>query len=198
MEQQFLENRGRHGGHVGSHHGGLGHVPRVADRGGQDLGFQSVVVEHEAGFPHDVHRVVPDVVEAAQERRYVGCSGLRSQEALHGAERERHVDLDPVGHEPAGGHHPFLQHRDLDHDVVRQFSEFPPLGVHPIGVHRYNLGTHGPVHQRADLLEHIGRLDVAGALREQRRVGRHTVDQSRLGRPPNVAQICRVEEKFHR
>jgi hypothetical protein len=82
VAEELLQDLERHGGDVGARERGLDHVLGVAHRGDQDLGRELVGVVDLHDLPHQLHAVLPDVVDPPHERADVGRARLRHQERL--------------------------------------------------------------------------------------------------------------------
>ena len=66
--EQFPQHRRRYRADVGADHRGLHEVQGVADRGDQDLSVEPVVVVYLADLGDQLHPLMRDVVQAADER----------------------------------------------------------------------------------------------------------------------------------
>src|SRR5581483_11311304 len=74
-------------------------------------------------------------------------------------------------------------------------GELLPLFAHRRGFGRHNFGADRPVNRRADLPQHLGVW--APGLRQQARIGGHTVRQTPTDGFTNFAQVGGVNKKFH-
>src|SRR5206468_12617700 len=115
----------------------------------------------------------------------------------HAGDAQRLDGLTAGVREPTHRDHSRLEHRDLHDDIVRDLRELLTLAYHTLGIHGHYLGRDGTVHERADLLEDVARVQVPRLFRQQRGVGRDAIDQPGLGRPADVFQVCRIEKKLH-
>ncbi|MNL55938.1 hypothetical protein D3C87_1793880 [compost metagenome] len=63
-------------------HGYTGYVVRMADRSGNDLCVQVVNAEQLGNFYDQLDAILGDIIQTAQERRYIGSSCTGSEQRL--------------------------------------------------------------------------------------------------------------------
>jgi hypothetical protein len=98
----------------------------AAHRCSQHLGGHVVSQEYLDELPYDCHSIFVDVIEAPDERTDEGCAGLCREQALVCAQNEGAVRRDAFLRQPGNRFKPFFAHRNLDHDVRRDFANARP------------------------------------------------------------------------
>ena len=96
---------------------------------GVELAFHVVPVEELANVADERDAIAADVIDTAHERAHGVCTGLCCEERLRGAEHERRRDANAVGCEPGRRPEAILDHRHLDHDVVRDLRELLAVAI---------------------------------------------------------------------
>src|SRR5579859_6781048 len=136
---------------------------RRADRGGEDLGVEIVVVVDRPDLDDQVHAVGADVVEAADEGRDVAGPAFGGQQGLGGGEAQRHVGGDALVGELAAGDQAVAGQRHLDHNIGRDAGQLATLVQHAGGVLGGDLGAHRPLHHAGggEVLDggHVGAVE---------------------------------------
>src|SRR5438552_3629347 len=133
-----------------------------------------------------------DAVEAADERAHILGPGLCGEDRLIRGEDEGRVDLHALGREGLDRLQPLRRHLDLHDDVLVKLRELPPLLDHLVGGGCRDLQRNRPVHEGQDVLDHLGPL--ATRLRDQRRIGRHAIEDAPGGGLSDLVDVRGVEE----
>ena len=142
MVDHLLEDLERQCRDVGAVQGGLRDVARVADGGGQDLRVVLEEPDDLGQLADDLHAVLVDVVDPADERRQQRRASLGGEQPLIGREDQGAVGLDAFGPEPAHRGQAVLGHRHLHDDVVGQLRVVPALAEHALDIVRDHLRGH--------------------------------------------------------
>ena len=82
MADTFFHHAIGNGGDIGAVQGGIGHIPRTADAGGDDLGFKTVAVEDLTDLTDEDFAFTAEVVESADKGTYIGSSGTGGKKRL--------------------------------------------------------------------------------------------------------------------
>src|SRR5688500_9853186 len=172
-------------------------MQRRSQRRREDLALESVVREDLARLRNDRHAVLPDVLEAADEGTHVARAGFGGEKRLRRCEDERRAHANSFRGEPACGDDTVLQHRDHHDDAVGDLREVTALAVDAIGIDRHHLRRDRSSHRSRNLGEMVPRVGLRVFLREQRRVGRHAIDEARARGPDDLGERCGVEEDLH-
>ncbi len=176
-------------------HGRVDDVEGAADRCGDDLACEGVVVEDGPDLLHEIHPHVAHVVQAPHEGGDEGRPGLGGQESLGGREDEGHVGPDPLLLEGVGGLEALGRHGDLDDHILVDGRQWLGLGDHSRRVRRDHLRGNGTVHDGAYLLNHV--LEPPPALSDEARVGRHAVYHAPGVRGAYLVDDGRIEKDLH-
>ena len=138
-------------GHVGAYLRALDDVHRMTHTGSKDLRIEAVVVIDGADLLDQLHAIRADVVQAADERRYVSGTGLGRQQGLPGAEYQRAVGLDALVGEILDGLYPIAGHGQFYRDVRMQCRQIFPLAHHAVIIGGDHFSAHVAVHDIADV-----------------------------------------------
>src|SRR5262249_9285988 len=195
MLHQLLEHRERDRHDVGAGLGGVDDVERVADRGSEDLSLEALDAVDLTDITDQIHPNVRDVVEAAEEGADVDGAGLRREEGLRRREAERLVDADALAGEVLHGLEAILGERALHDGVGRDLRQLLAFLHHALEIGRHHLETHVAGDDRADLLDEGP--ERALLLGDQRRIGRHAVDDTERHAFLDLAEVRRVEKDLH-
>lgn len=84
------------GDDIGAGFGNFDEVERATDGGGEDFGFEVVVVIDLSDVVDEVDSVAADVIETAEEWTDEKCTGLGGEECLEWLEAERQVGADAL------------------------------------------------------------------------------------------------------
>ena len=190
---QRLEGEGRH---VGAHLRRDDDVDRVAHGSDQDFRLEVVAGVDRDHLADQVHAVLGDVVEPADEGRDVGGAGLRRQQRLGRREAQGHVAPDPLLRQPPHSGQPRRSERHLDDHVVGEAGEPPALVQHAVEVRGQHLAADGARHQFRDLLDRRQvRLALPG---DQARVRGDAVDHAPFQAGLDLSCVRGVEKELHR
>src|SRR5207244_12999160 len=86
---ELFEHAERHRRYMGARLGGVDHVKRISNRGGQYLGLETLDAIDLADVTDEVHADGPDVVEAPEAGAEVEGAGLGAEQRLGRREAER-------------------------------------------------------------------------------------------------------------
>ena len=103
MRDEFVEHGKGYGGDVGADECGFQDVERMPNAGDDNLGGELIIGEDGFNIAHDVHANVADIVEATDERAYVGSARFRGEQCLQRIETEGDVRLDALALQHPGG-----------------------------------------------------------------------------------------------
>jgi len=175
--------------------GGVDHVQRVADRGGEHLRLEALHTVDLADVADEVHADGADVVEPAQERADVVGAGLGRQQGLRGREAERLVHAEALAGEVLHGLEAVGRQRALHHDVGRNLRQLLAFLDHPLEVRGHHLEAHVARHDRADLLDE--RTEGFLFLGRQRWVRGDAVHDAERDAFLDLVHVGRVEKDLH-
>src|SRR6185437_14803970 len=196
MVQQLIEYLRRDRRHVSARERALAHMADAADRGGEHLGLETVIVVDIADVVDQRHAVLAAIVDAADEGRNVSRARIRRHHRLDRREAERDVDVQVVGCESTAGPQPIPGQRHFYGDVLGDFREAVPLLHHAVEIGGQNLGTDRAGNNGADLLQDID--IVAAGLGGERGIGGHAVHKPGRRVIADFLEIGSIEEDFHR
>ena len=168
---------------------------RRPDRGCEDLGLETVIVVDPPDVGDQPHAVDIDVVEPADERRDVGGTGLGGEQRLHRREAQRDIGLETLVRQFLACLEAGKRQRQLDADILGDAGKELALADHFVGLDRSDLGGYRTVDDLADLGDDILHRPVG--LHDQRRIGGHSVDQTRLGQVLDLGKIGSIDKEFH-
>ncbi len=190
------DDGGRHGRHMGADFRRLDDMADAADRSDQNFGTESGMrfVDF-ANLGNQVHADLADIVEAPDEGRNEGGSGLGRQDCLTGGEAQRHVDRDAVAGQRFAGHQPIGGQRHLDGDVARDLGQILAFADHRRRIQCRHFRRNGAGNDRANLRDHI--FEALAGLGHEGRIGGRAVNQARGGEGANFLDVCGVDEEFH-
>ena len=117
---------------------------------------------------------------------------LAASQRLRRREDQRHVDAQAFRRQRLAGLHAVLGERHLDDDVLVDAGEIASLAHHARGVGGHDLGADRALDDLADLLEDLA--IVAGLLGQQRRIGRHAVEDAERGERLDLLQVAGVDK----
>lgn len=141
---------------VGAGDRALEHVVRVPDARGENLGLHAVVVVDGADLADEIHAVLADVVESADERADEERACLRDHKRLQALEAQREVGFDSgIAHRFAG-----FEAVDgagqLHDDVWRDLDVLAAFLHHAFKVSRDDFRRDWPFAHAADFSETLG------------------------------------------
>src|SRR5918996_834566 len=194
VHQQVAQHRRRNGGGVGASARAADEVHQSAHRCGNELALEPVIRENLARLRNDRDALLTDVLEPADERAHVSCTGLRRQQRLCSGEDECRADANPLGGETTRGDDSFLEHRHHHDDAVGDLREITPLAIHAIRIDCHDLGRDGSTHRACDLAQVVARIGLGVLLRQQRWVRCHAIDEANSRGPDDLGQRRSVEE----
>ena len=142
-----------------------------------------------------LHAVVRDVVEAADEGRHEGGAGLGREQRLGRREAQGDVDLNAFAGERPARLQTVPDQRQLDADVGGELGEPAALGQHAIVGRGGDLRADRAIDQGADLLDHLE--EAAPGLGDQRRIGGHAIEQAAGGQLRDLRDVGGIDEEFH-
>jgi hypothetical protein len=166
-----------------------------ANRGGEDLRFEIVIVVDLTDLLDHLHAVLAGIVEAADEGRDESGARLGGQQSLIGVEAQRHIDLGAGLRQSAAGLEAFPRHRHLHRDVGCDAGKVAPFGQHAVGVERRHLGADRALDHGADLAKDL--LEIPSGLGNQARIGGDAVEQAHGGQLPDFPKLGSIGEKLH-
>ena len=151
-------------------------VNRMAAAGHEHFGGELVVVVDLDDLANQLHAVGRHVVQPADERADERRAGLGGEQRLRRREDQRDVDAEPLARQRLARPNAVARQRHLDHHVLVDRGDVVPFAHHAREVGRDDLAADRPLDDVADLLQVLA--VVARLLRQQRRVGRHAVDDA--------------------
>lgn len=175
-----------HGRHIGADEGGLDQVHGVADGGGEDFGFQGVVVVDGADLLDDLHAVAAHIVNTTDEGADQERAGLGDQQGLQRLEAEGHVHLHAAVGESLAGTPAVGDAGEFDDDVVCDFKQGLGLFDHGVVLGGDDLGRDGAGDDLADFL-HAG-VEIGTFLGDEAGAGGHVAAQAHGAVAPNAAR----------
>jgi len=131
---ELVDHGGRDRCDVGAGERDLRHVVRGADRGGEDLRGEIVVVVDLPDLLDELDAVEVDVIETAEEGRDVGRAAFGREQRLVGREAERDVGLDAFVAQGLTSAEAIHGERDLHDDIVGELGEDVRLFHHRVVV----------------------------------------------------------------
>ena len=198
MADKGLEYRRRHRGNIRADFRRFNDVQRMTDRGDQHLRMQCVgiVVVDGDDLIDQPHAIGRNIIKPANERRNVSCSRLGRQQGLRCREAERDVDLGTGLRQCPAGFEAIPCKRDLDANVGRNGGQLFAFKNHGFRIGSRHFGTNRPLNQIADDFDRFQK--IAASFGDERRVGRHAVQQARGFELLDFLNYSRVSEKLHR
>src|SRR5690606_33975737 len=156
---------------------------------------EAEVVVDRADAVDEVDAVLADIVEAPEEGRDEERTGLRDEHRLHRLEAERHVRHDALVGQRLARLQPVDGARELDDDVLRDLCALVALLHHRLDLGRDDLRRDGAFVELADLGEALAVVDLL--LRDERGVGRHTVEHAEVARFADLVEVGGVDVDVH-
>src|SRR5208283_4883031 len=195
MVVKLLEDVEAHGHDVGAGERGLEDVQGVAGGSSNDLSLEPVVGVNRLDLADQVHAVMADGIEAADEGANVSGADLGRQQSLQGGEGDGDVRLVAFGSEDFDSLNPLFNDRHLDNDVFVDFGQFNAFLHDAFGVQGNSFQADGSVHDIADFAIDFARS--AAGLGNVGRVGGDAVNDAPAPGFADLGNFGSIKEQFH-
>src|SRR5690606_12045842 len=177
----------------------LDEVDGVADRRSKDLGIEAIVVVNLPDLVDQLNAVVRNVVESAEKRRYITCTGFSRKQCLSRGKDQRAVRANTFAGEFFDGLHTVADHGNLHDDLVIYLGKLPSFLYDVVEVGGNNLGTNVVVDDIANgfvVLTDVG-LTADALFRHERRVSSNAIQHAEIVSFLDFFEIRGVNEKLH-
>ena len=148
---------------------------------------------------HQIHPLLPDVVQPAHKGADHRGAGLRPQQGLIDRETEGLVDFDVVPGQDGNGLEPLGRAGNFDPGIGNPLGDVPALGNHPGGVQADHFHGDGAGDDVGDFLDGgavaFGPADALFS--RQGRVGRDAADNAQFGALADFLNVGGIQKQFH-
>ncbi|MCY1307503.1 hypothetical protein D9M70_574290 [compost metagenome] len=166
-----------------------------ANRSRKDFGAEIVIVEDGADFSDQFHAVDAHIIDTTDEWRNKGSASLGSEQSLIGREAECNVGLVTIGRQCLTSLEAVEREWKLDADIVCD------LGNHCCFLHdllvfgRSNFSRNRTLDDGADFFRYF--KNITARFQDQRWIGGHAIDQSKIVEFADFLDVRSVDEKLH-
>src|SRR5258708_35653521 len=110
--------------YIGPGQSAIDDMHRVADRGGEHLGGEGVIVVNLNDIANELHSVSSDIMQASDNWRDVFCTVLRRKQSLCGGKSKRDVHAGSFTRQNSTGFQSVKRQRTFDDNIGRDLGVF--------------------------------------------------------------------------
>ena len=158
----------------------VSYMNRVTNAGCDDLGLDALYREHLGDRLNQIDTGSGDIIQTAQERRYISSSGTGCQQRLVRTEDQCYIRLDAFRRQYFNSLQTFDGHRDLYYHVGMDLCDLSALGDHALGIYCGGLyfTADRSVNNGCNLCDYL--LKITAFLCDQRRVRGNAADYAHV------------------